>query len=318
MGRMERRDPGPGKVGKVIVPISSSHRSAQARNKQAKETFATRWDEQWMRQYGNLVKYRARHKGSWPSTLEEFPAGNRLGQWAHRQRDLHARRKLSQDRVRLLSKLGFPWEKTDERQSHWSEQYAHLVEYRRRFPDRWPFAREEYPRGNRLGLWVWRQRQNHARRKLPKARLADLAKLDFPLVLPDSWESHFKTLKEYRAKNPGRWPKAREEYPEGNRLGLWCHLQRCAHKAGKLLPARVAKLNKIGFLWSVKNLGWARYYQQLKEYKRKNPSKWPSLDASVLPDKKLISWCSAQRHKRKMKKLDKEKVALLNALKFRW
>ena len=43
---------------------------------------------------------------------------------------------------------------------HWSGQFAHLQEYRRRYPDSWPFAREEFPKGNRLGLWVWRQRQN--------------------------------------------------------------------------------------------------------------------------------------------------------------
>lgn len=300
-----------GRKGSVPIKV-------QRRKKADQEVFETRWDEQWMRQYGHLVKYRARNRDGWPSTLEEFPAGNRLGQWSHRQRDLHARRKLSQERAKLLSKLGFPWEKTDERQSHWSGQYARLQEYRNRHSDSWPYAREEFPKGNRLGLWVWRQRQNHARKKLSKHRQALLAKLGFPLVLPDSWETHFQTLKDYRAKHPQRWPKAREEFPAGNRLGLWCHLQRCAYKADKLLPERVAKLNRIGFLWSVKNLGWMKYYQQLKDYKRKNAAKWPSLDASALQDKKLISWCSAQRHKRKLKKLDKEKVEMLNALKFRW
>lgn len=284
----------------------------------AKDDEGTRWDEQWMRQLAHLAKYRAKNKDSWPATLEEFPAGNRLGQWAHRQRDLQSRKKLSPERVKLLEKVGFTWEKSDERQSHWDGQFSHLLEYRRKNPGAWPFAREEYPKGNRLGLWVWRQRQNHARRKLPKARQASLTKLGFPLVLPDSWETHFQTLKDYRAKHPQRWPKAREEYPAGNRLGLWCHLQRCAFKAGKLSNDRVAKLNRIGFLWSVKNLGWERYYQQLKDYKRKNAAKWPSLEASALQDKKLISWCSAQRHKRKLKKLNKEKVELLNALKFRW
>jgi hypothetical protein len=286
--------------------------------KPASTDHGTRWDEQWMRQFGYLVRYRAKNKSEWPSTLEEFPKGNRLGQWVHRQRDLQSRKKLPSQRTKLLGKLGFPWEKTDERASHWQQQFQYLKDYRRAHPGGWPFAREEFPKGNRLGLWVWRQRQNHARKKLEKDRQADLLKLGFPLALPDSWESHFKTLKEYRAKNSQRWPKAREEYPQGNRLGLWCHLQRCAFKADKLLPARVSKLNKIGFLWSVKNLGWAKYYEQLKDYKKKNAAKWPSLEASALQDKKLISWCSAQRHKRKLKKLDKDKVALLDKLGFRW
>jgi hypothetical protein len=283
----------------------------------SRDGFATRWDEQWVRQYGHLARYRAKHK-SWPSTLEEFPKGNRLGQWVHRQRDLQGRKKLTAARVKLLNKLGFPWEKTDERESHWGEQFQYLKDYRKANPGEWPFAREEFPKGNRLGLWVWRQRQNFARRKLEKDRQQALVKLGFPLVLPDSWEGHFQTLKDYRAKSPQRWPKAREEFPAGNRLGLWCHLQRCAYKVDKLLPERVAKLNRIGFLWSVKNLGWMKYYEQLKDYKKKNPGKWPALEAAALQDKKLISWCSAQRHKKKLKKLDKEKTELLNKLSFRW
>jgi uncharacterized short protein YbdD (DUF466 family) len=280
--------------------------------------FATRWDEQWVRQYGHLVRYRLKHKDAWPSTLEEFPKGNRLGQWTHRQRDLHGRRKLEASRVKLLNKLDFPWDKPDERESHWMRQFQYLKEYRKARPGEWPFAREEFPKNNRLGLWVWRQRQNYARKKLEKDRQQMLLKIGFPLVLPDTWESHFQTLKDYRAKHPDRWPKAREEFPAGNRLGLWCHLQRCAYKADKLEPDRTAKLNRIGFQWSVKNLGWTRYYEMLKDYKKRNAAKWPTLEAAALDDKKLISWCSAQRHKRKMKKLDKEKIELLNKLGFRW
>jgi hypothetical protein len=84
------------------------------------------------------------------------------------------------------------------------------------------------------------------------------------------------------------------------------------------LPEREAKLNKIGFVWSVKNLSWTKYYDQLKEYKKKNPSKWPLLEASALKDRRIIAWCSAQRHKFKLKSLDREKVQLLDKLDFRW
>jgi len=282
-----------------------------------REKPATRWDAQWDRQLENVIRSRAARK-RWPSTLEEFPAGNRLGQWVHRQRDLKARGRLSKERARRLESIGFPWGKPDEREGNWQEQYRHLRDYRKRHPREWPFAREEFPEGNRLGLWVWRQRQNFARKILSKARRAALEKMGFPLVLPDSWEGHYQTLKAYRAKRPDAWPKAREEFPAGNRLGLWCHLQRCAYKAGKLPPDRFAKLDRIGFQWSVKNLGWLKYYGQIQDYKRKHPAKWPALEAAVLKDKKLISWSSTQRHKRKLKKLDKEKIALLDKLGFKW
>ncbi len=289
-----------------------------SKDKNRTVVFATRWDEQWMRQLHLLSRYREKKPQDWPATLEEFPKGNRLGQWLNRQRDLKAGGVLEKERVKLLSKLGVEWEKTDERTSHWERQFEYLKEFHKKNPRRWPYAREEFPKGNRLGLWVWRQRQNHARKTLAKSRQVELQKIGFPLELPDSWEGHYQTLKDYRAKHPQRWPKAREEFPVGNRLGLWCHLQRCAFKIDKLDSDRVAKLNRIGFLWSVKNVGWTRFYEMLKDYKKKNPAQWPSLVASALQDKKLISWCSAQRHKRKSKKLDKDKAALLDKLGFRW
>jgi hypothetical protein len=290
----------------------------EAKKSSTAKTYTTRWDEQWARQFEFLTRFHAKYPNKWPSTLEEFPKGNHIGQWVHRQRDLQDAKKLPLSRAKLLTKLGLPWEKTDERTSHWVEQFQFLKEYRRIHPSRWPFAREEFPKGNRIGLWVWRQRQNFARKQLDKNRQADLLKIGFQLTLPDSWGSHFKTLKEYRAKYSQRWPKAREEFPAGNRLGLWCHLQRCAFKVDKLLPERISKLERIGFQWSVKNLSWNKYYEQLKAYKKQNPSQWPSLEATALEDKRLISWCSAQRHKRKLKKLDREKSSMLDKLGFRW
>lgn len=93
---------------------------------------ATRWDEQWMRQYAILSRYRVKHKEGWPSTLEEFPKGNRLGQWVHRQRDLYNGKKLSADRVKQLNRIGFVWDKTDEREGHWMEQIRFLKEFRKK------------------------------------------------------------------------------------------------------------------------------------------------------------------------------------------
>jgi len=130
----------------------------------------SRWDAQWRKQFSRLTKFRA-HEGRWPKVTEEFPARNRIGQWANRQRELRERGELEAGRVRLLREAGFAWKKNDERASHWNGQYEHLVEFRRRFPGDWPFARQEFPKGNRLGLWVWRQRQAFSYRRLPRKRI---------------------------------------------------------------------------------------------------------------------------------------------------
>jgi DNA-binding transcriptional MerR regulator len=277
----------------------------------------TRWDSQWQTQYEHLLKFHAKTK-AWPKVTTEFPAGNRIGQWVNRQRDLFERGELSADRIKLLRKAGFSWGKVDERASHWDEQFQNLLTFRKTNRTRWPFAREDFPKGNRLGLWVWRQRQAEQRGQLPEERRKQLEKIKFPFELPDAWEQHYETLKNYRVKSPDQWPKAREEFPKGNRLGLWCHLQRCAHKAGTLAKPRIKALEKLGFQWSVKNVSWMRFYNLLKDYKKANPKRWPVLDAGLLTDRRLIAWCSTQRHKYKVGKLDAEKSAMLERLKFRW
>lgn len=289
----------------------------KTRSKRNPDAPRTRWDVQWEKQLSHLVRFKERY-GRWPKASEDFPKNNRLGLWANRQRDLRERGELASARVSMLQKAGFDWKKTDARGMHWDEQYAHLLEFRRRHRGKWPIAREEFPKGNRLGLWVWRQRQAAAARTLPRKRRQLLEKINFPFELPDSWEEHYKTLKQYRAKHPNRWPKAREEFPKGNRLGLWCHLQRCAHKAGTLDPERVSKLDKIGFQWSVKHVSWMRFYEALKEYKKSNPRKWPVLQATALKDRRLIAWCSIQRGKKRAGKLDSDKIAMLDKIGFRW
>ncbi len=279
--------------------------------------FASRWEEQWHQQLAFLEKFHEKN-GRWPMFTEEFPSGNRLGQWVNRQRDLYTGDEMGADRIALFKRIKFEWEKMDARGFHWETQYEHLKEFRKANPKRWPFARQNFPVGNRIGLWVWRQRQAFANGSLTKERTSLLKKIGFPLELPDVWEEQFALLKQFRVKFPDRWPKAREEFPKGRRLGLWCHLQRCAQKTNHLLPERSKKLEKIGFQWSVKQESWKRFYQLLLAYKKKNPSRWPSLHATALKDRRLIAWCSIQRQKRASQKLDKEKVALLTQIGFRW
>ena len=277
----------------------------------------TRWDAQWDKQFAHLTKFKTKN-GRWPKASEEFPKDNRIGLWANRQRDLRERGELDAARVGQLQKAGFDWNKIDARGLHWNEQFDYLLDFRKKHKNEWPIAREEFPKNNRLGLWVWRQRQAFAAGTLPKARRLQLEKISFPFELPDSWEEHWKTLKQYRSKNPNRWPKAREEFPKGNRLGLWCHLQRCAHKAGKLQSERVTALDKLDFQWSVKEVSWNRFFEALKDYKKSNPKKWPVLQATALKDRRLIAWCSIQRNKRRAGRLDADKITQLDKLGFRW
>lgn len=210
------------------------------------------WDSRWNEQFEQVQAFLKKNGGRWPKAGARQAAETRLGQWCQRQREKKDAGALSKERIALLRQAGFTWDKPDLRGGNWKDQYQSLIAYRKSSPDSWPRAREDFPKGNRLGLWAWRQRQSFQAGELSKERAGLLKKIGFPLALPEVWQEQFKRLKEFRRKNGGRWPKAREEYPEGNRLGLWCHLQRTAYKAGKLKDDRLEQMEKIGFPFSVR------------------------------------------------------------------
>ncbi len=278
----------------------------------------TRWEAQWLWQFENIKRYRKKFPQAWPELVTEFPPGNKLGQWVQRQRLLKTQKQMSKERLDLLQKQGFPWEKTDAREMHWMQQYQHLQQYRKKNSMEWPFAREEFPKGNLLGLWVWRQRQLFQKEQLPKERLELLKKIKFPLELPDYWELHFNTLKDFRKKNPDTWPKAREEFPKGNRLGLWLHLQRCAYKEKKLTADRIKKLSQIGVVWFVKDANWQKNYETLKDFKKKHPNLWPLGTVASENNTVLVAWLNSQRQQRRHGRLNSEREALLTKIGVKW
>src|SRR5690606_32317850 len=125
----------PAKAAKAVAKAAAKAPVKASAKASAPAPARTRWDAQWDKQLSHLVKFHDKH-GRWPKASEEFPKGNRIGLWANRQRDLRERGELDTQRVAALQKAGFEWNKTDARGMHWDEQYAHLIEFRRRNKDR--------------------------------------------------------------------------------------------------------------------------------------------------------------------------------------
>lgn len=140
------------------------------------------------------------------------------------------------------------------------------------------------------------------------------------------WISMYKLLKNYREKKPDKWP-TRLEYFKGKRLGYWVNIQRRDfknYKAGissNIDEEKIKLLNEIGFVWDAKMSRWMEKYKVLKEFRRKNPDRWPT---SAGQEETLANWCSVQRHEYKKfiaktpTTLDEERIKLLNDIGFKW
>ncbi len=150
---------------------------------------------------------------------------------------------------KIFTKKVSPASDQDKRESRWNRQFDLLKKFIAKNPGKLPKSREEFPKGNNLGLWLFHQRESFSRGTLLKLRSEQLKKAGVALVLPDRWEDQYENLLQFLKKFPERWPKVREEFPKGNNIGFWCHKQRQDKKRGKLTKDKLAKLNKIKFFW---------------------------------------------------------------------
>jgi hypothetical protein len=163
--------------------------------------------------------------------------GSELGEWVSKQRNRRAR--LSPERKRRLTKLGFVWRiNSMSARKTWDERFRELIAFRQRFgncdvPTGWP---ENKP----LAEWVRRQRARD-RVKLTAAQTKKLNGLGFSWNRREStWEKRFSELAAFK-KAHGHCDVVPEDSPQ---LAVWVFNQRYNRK---LSATRTAKLSSLGF-----------------------------------------------------------------------
>lgn len=137
-----------------------------------------------------------------------------------------------------MSRQGVDWELMYKALAGYSKQFGHCG-----VPANWK-------KNPQLGRWVAMQRYRRKLGEVTPAQIERLDKLGFVWSPTDrTWNAMFERLLAYRKKNgtcdvPSQW---------GRDLNLanWVANQRHRHKMGQLAPARVKRLDEIGFVWSV-------------------------------------------------------------------
>jgi hypothetical protein len=167
---------------------------------------------------------------------------------------------------------------------------------------------------------------------LTPQRIEDVTHLDFPWRNDrSSWQKWLDDLLHFRAKNGGGDMNVPLKYAEYPSLGNFVNRQRTEYR--KLLQGRsssmtqnkIADLNRIGFLWSVREGGhtsWDTRYLELREYQMQNGH--CNVPKLYKPNPSLGYWVNEQRFQyrrmvnSKPSYMTEAKVAHLNALGFVW
>jgi len=129
----------------------------------------------WENMYQRLVAYKKEHKDTLvPNKFNKDP---KLGTWVNTQRISYKKKRITEERKRLLNSIGFAWNKNDNNDARWEKMYQHLVAYRTKHKD--INAPQRYKEDARLVTWVDTQRFVYENKRMTEERKRLLDSIGF-------------------------------------------------------------------------------------------------------------------------------------------
>ena len=185
-------------------------------------------ESKWMKTYEQLVIFHKRYRHT--RVTKDYDVDGQLASWVNFQRS----NCKDAAHIRLLNKLGLEWNLPSK--TFWDVMFQRLVVYKKKYGS----FRVSRRLDNGLAVWVTAQRE----RCTDPRRIERLNAIGFEWEQKNKkvkWEDMYERLAEYKSKYGTTFVDLKEDH----RLFNWVHNQRYQCKD----PARVALLNKLGFLW---------------------------------------------------------------------
>ena len=172
-----------------------------------------------------------------------------------------------------------------------------------------------WPRNRELAAWLHGVRCNNRSGRLDADRVRQLNALGIVWEPKQTrWEKMFAALEEYRQLHgdcnvPFGWP-------EDPALAKWVKGMRAAQKRGDLDDEQFQRLDAIGFGWERGESRWEEMFAELANYRHVHGH----CRISTLSEeyRALGNWVHTQRTLHKQGRLEKERIARLDALGFTW
>jgi len=220
------------------------------------ETFENSWDIV----YEALVEFKQKYN-RFPLGTEDYD-GLKLGQWCKNQRALYRQGNLSEEQIKKLEDIDFPWDLNELSWFSAYEEVKKIAERLGKFP-----AKKDMP--PELASWVQAQRSKFRSGILEEERAQLLLALGCKMKINETakWEDRFEQLNEFIAQN-GRFPENADTFNNSSvkTLLTWVNSQRKAHLNGKLSEEKTKKLEDIGFVWNLNDVQWNNNFEILKEF----------------------------------------------------
>jgi superfamily II DNA or RNA helicase len=242
--------------------------------------------------------------------------GYRLGTWQRSQRQIYREGKLSPNRIKRLEKIGFTWEKLEEK---FEKGFQETVLYKEKTSN--PNAAFDYktPEGYWLGKWQSHQRNLFKKGKISPDRIRRLEEIGFTWELfEEQFEKGFQETLLYKENTGNPNADVRRKTPEGFQLGSWQSGQRKNYKKGKLSSDRIERLEKIGFIWKILEEQFEKGFQETLLYKERTGNPNAPQNYKTAAGFRLGIWQSGLRSRSKKKKLSSDQIERLENIGFIW
>ena len=225
--------------------------------------------------------------------------GYALGNWVMAQRQRKNNGSLNEQRIEKLNSLGFIW---DVAELGWQDGIKHFKEFCESNTTYIVPQKHICDDGFTLGSWCNSRRGEYRDNLMQQSKIDELNNIGFIFDVDEyKWITEFESLKIFKQKYGHT--NVTEVYDRKNkvRLGKWCGHQRTAKKNNKLSLDRIEKLDKLGFIWNLREYlddkQWNEKYAHLVKYFNENgDSKVPHRHET--DGVKLGLWVYLQRKKR--------------------
>ena len=179
-----------------------------------------------------------------------------LGNWIVKQRVNCADGLLGEREIADLDARGMIWN-ARTRPRPWEAWYADAAAYYRAHGDLRVTLDYQTPEGNKLGFWIYRQRDIYMGRKpglcLTAEQIEQLEAVGMvwnpPQARLEAWDQMYLWVSEYLERN-GKlplWPRDLKS-PDGRSMWDWIRAQRQLLADGRVQPSRREKLAALGIL----------------------------------------------------------------------
>ncbi|MBF0132031.1 MAG: Helicase associated domain protein [Magnetococcales bacterium] len=269
------------------------------------------WDPQayyWERMLNKFAWFQRHHGEDDPTAVD--PSLASLADWMASQRRMRVSGRLDEKRIGQLDALGFVW---DIEAKFEREMMVAL----QRFMDHHGHCNipPDFDKPQALSSWVRKLRTRKATGGLSQDVEETLTKMGFVWDPKEAaWEEMFSAIETFnRERHHCIIP---EIFPEHPRLPQWVKGLRKQYKNNELDEEKIARLDRVGFVWDAKAVFWEEMFVALTGYHDRFGH---CLVAESEPQySKLAWWVAAQRKARAGGQLNERQIQRLDRLHFVW